>query len=756
MSNRAVTFLGTTVSRSIFTILSSTTSSLPQACQAHAQVLKTGLLNDTSLSTKLVSLYANGESFTDAILILDSLPQPDLPSFSVLIYGLSKFNLPTGVLRVFAKMISRGVSPDSRVLPAIAKACASLGCLRIGRQVHGIVSASGFASDAVVQSSLLHMYLKCNEMCLARKMFDQMCEPSLVALSALVAGYARKGCVDEAKWLFNRMSSLGLEPNLVSWNGMIAGFNQSGLYREAVNIFQELHSQGLHPDENSISSALAALGDLEGVSLGIQIHDYVIKEGLFSDKWIVSALIDMYGKCGYTAEMLQVFDEANCMESGSCSALIAGLSRNGLVDNALSMIRRIREQGLELSIISWTSMIACCSQNGKDIEALDLFRDMQLAGVKPNSFTIPCLLPACGNIASLMHGKSVHCFSLRSGFIDVYVGSALIDMYAKCGKIRESRLCFDTMPDKNVVSWNAIISGYAMHGESKEAMEIFDSMQKFGQFPDSITFTCVISACSQKGLTDEGWFYFNSMCKEHGIEAKTEHYACMVNLLSRAGRLEEAYSMIKDMPFKPDACVWGSLLSSCRVHNNLSLAEVAAAKLFELEPGNPGNYVILANMYASKGMWKEEARVRNLMKETGVKKNPGCSWIELKNKVHMLLAGDKSFPQMTQILEKLDALNMEMKKLGLDPRTDFVLQDVEEQDKELILCGHSEKLAVAFGILNTPRGHPLRVIKNLRICGDCHTVIKFISSFENREISVRDTNRFHHFKDGECSCGDYW
>ncbi|KAL8144175.1 hypothetical protein V2J09_017207 [Rumex salicifolius] len=523
MSSRAVIFLGATVRRSIFTILNSTTSSLSQTCQAHAQILKSGLLNDTSLSTKIVSFYANCESFTDATRILDTLPQPDLPSFSVLIYALSKFNLPTLVLRVFAEMLSRGVSPDSHVLPAVAKACALLGHSKIGKAVHGIVSVSGFALDEVVQSSLLHMYLKCDEIFLARKMFDQMCEPNLVTLSALVSGYARKGCSDEARGLFYEMSSLGLEPNLVSWNGMISGFNQSGLYREAVNMFRELHVQGLHPDESSISSALSALGDLENISLGSQIHGYVIKEGLISDKWVSSALIDMYN-------MLQVFDEVGCLETGSSSALIAGLSRNGLVDNALSMIKRIRKQGIELSVISWTSMIACCSQNGKDIEALDLFRDMQLKGVKPNSVTIPCLLPACGNIAALFHGKSVHCFSLRSGIIDVYVGSALVDI--------------------------------------------------------------------QKGLTDEGWYFFNSMCKEHGIEAKAEHYACMVNLLSRAGRLEEAYSIIK---------------------------------------------------------------------------------------------GDKSLPQVPQILEKLDVWNIEMKTLGLAPKTDFVLQDVEEQDKELILCGHSEK-----------------------------------------------------------------
>lgn len=246
------------------------------------------------------------------------------------------------------------------------------------------------------------------------------------------------------------------------------------------------------------------------------------------------------------------------------------------------------------------------------------------------------------------------------------------------------------------------------------------------------------------------------MSEEHGFEPKREHYACMVTLLSRVGKLEEAYSIIKEMPFEPDACVWGALLSSCRVHNNLSLGEITAEKLFLLEPTNPGNYIILSNIYASKGLWDEENRIREVMKSKGLRKNPGYSWIEVGHKIHMLLAGDQSHPQMKDILEKLDKLNMEMKKSGYLPKSNFVWQDVEEHDKEQILCGHSEKLAVVLGLLNTSPGQPLQVIKNLRICDDCHAVIKVISRLEGREIYVRDTNRLHHFKDGVCSCGDFW
>lgn len=658
---------------------------------------------------------------------------------------------------MFSDMLCQGLLPDARVFPSAVKACSGLSTERIGKQVHGLVSVFGFGSDSFVQSSLVHLYVKLNNLRDAHKVLDVMPEADVFGWSALVAGYARLGNVSEAKAVFNKMGGLGIEPNAVSWNGMIAGFNRSGCLLEAVLVFRKMHLLGFEPDGTSVSSVLSAVGDLEDFEMGVQVHGYVIKQGLVLDKWVFSALIDMYGKCSCASEMSRVFDEMVELDVGACNALITGFSRNGLTDEALSMFEKLKGEGAELNVVSWTSMIACCSQHGKDLEALELFKEMQSAGVQPNAVTIPCLLPACGNIAALMHGKAAHGFSIRRGICDdVYVGSALIDMYANCGRVEAARRCFDGMPNRNLVCWNAMLGGYAMHGKAAEVLEVFRLMERSKQKPDFITFTSILSACSHSGLTDEGRYYFRSMSREYGIEARVEHYACLVTLLGRAGMLDEAYSIIKKMPFKPDACVWGALLSSCRVHHNMRLGEVAANELFQLEPDNPGNYILLSNIYASKSKWHEVDKVRDMMNSMGLRKNPGCSWIEVKNKVYMLLAGDRSHPQMTQISEKLDKLSAEMKKSGYLPSTDFVLQDVEDQEKEHILCGHSEKLAVVFGLLNTLPGTPLQVMKNLRICGDCHAVIKFISSYEEREIFVRDTNRFHHFKNGVCSCGDYW
>ncbi|XP_072986635.1 pentatricopeptide repeat-containing protein At1g20230-like [Typha latifolia] len=652
---------------------------------------------------------------------------------------------------------SLSLPPDPFLLPSALKACATLRSLFSGRQLHCIASISGLSSDPFIESSLVNMYLKCGCLLDAHRVFDKMTQKSVVGWSAMIAGYASKGRVKDALRLLEQMQSTGVEPNLITWNGLIAGFNHNGYSRDAVLVFHRMHADGFRAEATGISSTLSAVGDMEDVLIGEQIYGYSMKTGCGLDACVVSAVIDMYGKCGRAKEMIHVFDQMGYDDVASCNALVAGLSRNGLVGDALESFRKFINQGIVLNVVSWTTIVASCAQNGKDMEALELFREMQAVGIKPNSVTIPCVLPAFANIAALMHGRSVHCFSLRKGFLcDVYVGSALLDMYAKCGRIKDAQTIFDAMPSRNVVSWNAMVGGYAMHGKAIEAIELFNLMKRSKEKPDFITFTCVLSACGQAGLTKEGQSYFNKMYQEHGIAPRIEHYACMVNLLGRAGKLEEAYNLIKQMPTEADACIWGSLLNSCRVHNNVRLGEIAADKLFQLEPGNAGNYVLLSNIYAAKGMWERVGRVRGKMKSMGLSKEPGCSWIEIKNKVHMILAGDKMHPQITQIIERLEKLTVEMRKFGYLPSTDFVLQDVEEQEKYHILCGHSEKLAVALGLISTSAGTSLRVIKNLRICGDCHAAIKFISRFEEREIFVRDTNRFHHFKDGVCSCGDYW
>lgn len=339
---------------------------------------------------------------------------------------------------------------------------------------------------------------------------------------------------------------------------------------------------------------------------------------------------------------------------------------------------------------------------------------------------------------------------------NVYVGTSVVDMYSKCGRVEMARKAFHRIKEKNILSWSAMIAGYGMHGHGQEALEVFNEMRRLGLKPNYITFVSVLAACSHAGLLNEGRHWYNAMRKEFGIEPGIEHYGCMVDLLGRAGCLDEAYGLIREMRVKPDAAMWGALLSACRIHKNVKLAEIASDRLFELDATNSGYYVLLSNIYAEAGMWKDVERMRVLVKTRGVEKPPGYSSVEVKGNTHLFYVGDKRHPQHKEIYAYLDKLLERMQEAGYAPNTGSVLHDLDEEEKESMLRIHSEKLAVAFALMNSAQGSVIHVIKNLRVCTDCHTAIKIITKLTGREIVVRDIKRFHHFKDGLCSCGDYW
>jgi pentatricopeptide repeat protein len=318
-------------------------------------------------------------------------------------------------------------------------------------------------------------------------------------------------------------------------------------------------------------------------------------------------------------------------------------------------------------------------------------------------------------------------------------------MYSKCGRILEARKIFDFLKVKDIVSWNAMITGYSHHGMGKQAIEIFDDILKRGAKPDYISYVAVLSGCSHSGLVQEGKSYFDMMKRVHNISPGLEHFSCMVDLLGRAGHLTEAKDLIDEMPMKPTAEVWGALLSACKIHGNNELAELAAKHVFELDSPDSGSYMLMAKIYADAGKSDDSAQIRKLMRDKGIKKNPGYSWMEVNNKLHVFKADDVSHPQVIAIRKKLDELMERIARLGY-VRTDSPRSEIH----------HSEKLAVAFGLMSLPAWMPIHIMKNLRICGDCHTVIKLISSVTGREFVIRDAVRFHHFNGGSCSCGDYW
>ncbi|KAG0477560.1 hypothetical protein HPP92_012279 [Vanilla planifolia] len=329
-------------------------------------------------------------------------------------------------------------------------------------------------------------------------------------------------------------------------------------------------------------------------------------------------------------------------------------------------------------------------------------------------------------------------------------------MYAKCGSICIARRIFDQMPSLDMVSWTAMIMGYALHGPVQEALSLFRRMEMENGKPNYVAFVAVLTACSHAGLVDKAQKFFSNMTKDYGITPCLEHYAAVADVLSRAGKLEETYDFISKMHIKPTASIWSILLGACRVHKNGELAEIAAEKIFELEPKNIGSHLILSNVYSATGKWKEAAEIRMVMRMKGLKKQPACSWIEIKNKVHGFVAHDTSHPCYQKIVDAWETLKDQMEREGYVPNTTDALHDVEEEQKVISLSGHSERIAIVYGIISTSPGTTLRVTKNIRVCVDCHTVIKYISRIVRREIVVRDLNRFHHFNDGQCSCGDFW
>eukprot|EP01018_Ginkgo_biloba_P019490 Gb_31546 [translate_table: standard] len=536
--------------------------------------------------------------------------------------------------------------------------------------------------------------------------------------TALIDMYGKCGCIETASHVFDKMSTR----NVVSWNSIIVAYVQNGHANEALKHLNQMQLADMKPDSATMVSVLPACAQLAALQQGKRIHGVIVRRGFESDVFVGTALIDMYAKCG-------------CIE----------------------VSRRLFDNMFKRDVVSWNAIIAGYAQNGQAAEALTLFNQMYVGSMKPNSATMVNVLPACAHLTTLQHGKLIHSYIVKSGFdLDVSVGNSLIDMYAKCGSIEIAHKLFDKMSKRDVVSWNTIIAGYGMHGYGEDAIEYFSQMQQTVMKPDHITFICVLSACSHAGLVEKGWHYFYSMNEDYCITPRVEHYACMVDLLGRAGHLDDAYDFIEKMPLEPGATVWGALLSACRIHCNIKLGERVAKHLFDLKPENAGAYILLSNIYAAAGRWDDVAKVRITMKDRGLKKTPGCSLIEVKNMVHAFLVGDRSHSQSEKINATLESLAGQMEEAGYAPDMNFALHDVEDEVKEHKLYSHSEKLAIAFGLINTSPGIPIRIMKNLRVCGDCHSAFKFISKIVKREIVVRDANRFHHFKNGMCSCGDYW
>lgn len=556
--------------------------------------------------------------------------------------------------------------------------------------------------------------------------------------------YSSLGHVEDSVTLFN----LTQNPNVFVYTAIIRGHTINGLHEQALDFYVQMLTENIEPNAFTLSTILKACTMETGKSL----HSHTIKFGLHLDNYVGTALMDIYARGGHVVLARRLFDSMAERNLVTLTTMISGYARNGNVDEARALFDGMEER----DVVSWNVMIDGYAQHGRPNEALILFRQMMKAKLKPNEATMVAVLSACGQVGALESGQWIHSYLGYRATLNRQVGTALIDMYSKCGSLEDARKVFDGIKDKDVVVYNAMIGGYAIHGFSQDAMKLFKEMFQVRLHPTDITFIGILSACAHAGLISEGWDLFNAMKDEYGIQPKVEHYGCMVNLLGRAGHLEEAYDLVKSMSIDADPVLWGTLLGACRLHRNTALGEKIVQFLLGCGLANSGTYVLLSNIYAAAGNWDGVARIRALMKQSGVQKERGCSSVEVNNKVHEFLAGDMKHPKSKEIYAMLERMNEWLKVHGYVSQIEEVLHNIGEAEKKQSLQVHSEKLALSFALITTKPGTTIKIFKNLRVCPDCHAVIKLISRITGRKIVMRDRNRFHHCIDGTCSCGDYW
>lgn len=517
-------------------------------------------------------------------------------------------------------------------------------------------------------------------------------------------------------------------------------------------------NHNLKPDNYTFTFLIRTCAQLFVEKTSRAVYGCIIKYGFDVDPHIRSSLVSMFAELGLLGFSKKIFLEIFEPDLVTQTAMVSASAKSGDLVFARELFDRMPERDLA----TWNAMLAGYAQCGKAREALDLFNLMQLEGVKVDEKSMVSVLSACAQLGALDQGRWAHYYIEKCRLrMVVTLGSALVDMYAKCGDIDKAMEVFWSLEEKNVYTWTSAMGGLAMNGFGNECLELFAHMKREGIEPNGVTFVSILKGCGAIGLVEEGQRHFQSMSKMYGLEPSIEHYGCMVDLYCRAGRLDEAFNFINSMPMKPHADAWGALLNACKIYKNVELGELAFKRIVELEGGNHGTYLLLLNIFAETKNWK---RVKNVMRTmdarelTRATKVRGCSVIEVNGEVHGFFVGDKSHPRQAEIEEKMAKISQRLKLAGYvaNATPNPVPFDIEEEEKENAICEHSEKVAIAFGLISLNEGVPIRIVKNLRVCWDCHVVSKMISKLFDREIFVRDRNKCHYFKDGECSCNDRW
>lgn len=665
--------------------------------QIHGYSVRNVSTSDLFLETALMDAYFSCGRPEDAWCLFKELEdQSNIVAWNVMIGGLGQNRLRERSLELYLLMKNKNVKPVSSSFTRIIHVCSEGEFVTFGNQVHCDAIKLGFENDPYVCTSLLIMHAKCQLVEQAEKVFNQVphkevelwnamisayvgngraydalkiykqmrlskhlpdsftistilssismvafydfgrlihtelvkrpIENNLTVQSALLTMYSRCGNNDDSYSVFSKMK----ERDVVAWGSMISGFCQNRQYKEAAEIFRAMKADGVKVDSDIMASIISACTGIEKVESGCVVHGFVIKNGLEMDIFVASSLVDMYSKFGFPDRAGNVFSDMRFK-----------------------------------NLVAWNSIISCYSRNGLSELSIGLFPQILQNGFYPDSVTFTSVLVAISSVAALLKGKSVHGYliKLRNPFtFDIQVENTLLDMYIKCGFLKYAEHIFQSMPQNNLVAWNSMISGYGSHGECFKALRLFDEMRSSEITPDDVTFLSLLSACNHSGLIDKGLDLFEMMRNEYVIEPRMEHYVNIVDLFGRAGRVDDAYSFVKNMPIEPDKSIWLSLLSSCRIHHNLELGEMVANELLKVQPSSGSNYVQLLNIYGEAELWDRAANLRASMKEKGLKKTPGCSWIEVRDRVDTFFSGDCSSPRTTEIYETLSSLKRNMVK----------------------------------------------------------------------------------------------
>ncbi|KAA8518831.1 hypothetical protein F0562_016395 [Nyssa sinensis] len=613
-----------------------------QAKQLHARLLLSSVVLDNFLASKLINFYAKSNHLREAHKVFDQIPYKNTFSWNAMLIGYCLHNMHIETLKLFSSFISSSSStkPDNFTVTCVLKALSSLfPDIKLARIIHCFVLRNGFDLDIFVVNALVTYYSRCDDLASARTLFDMM-----------------------------------PKRDLVSWNSMIAGYSQGGFYEDCKRLYSEmLGLEGLRPDGVTVVIVLQACAQSNDLVFGIEVHRFVIENKIELDLAICNSFITLYAKCGSLDYARELFEEMSEKDEITYGAIISGYMVHGFVDKAMDLFREMKSPGLS----TWNAVISGMVQNNWHEGILDLIREMQRTGFRPNTVTLSTVLPTLSYFSNLKGVKEIHAYAVRNNFDrNIYVATAIIDTYAKLGFLHGAQKVFDQSRDRSVILWTAIISAYAAHGDANMALDLYDRMLKNGTLPDPVTFTAVLAACAHSGAVDEACKIFDAMLPKYGIQPLVEHYACMVGTLGRAGKLSEAVEFISKMPIEPSAKVWGALLNGASVSGDVELGKFVCDRLFEIEPENTGNFIIMANLFSRAGRWEEAEKVRERMKNIGLKKIAGSSWIETSGGLQSFIAKDVANERTEELYRMLDGLLELMREEG------YVLMD--EIDEESV------------------------------------------------------------------------